>query len=106
MKKLLFSALVAVTACAPDRTREVLEVPTYSSPCTLGATCPNGSDIDPHDDHTAEWQALTCQDACKLLLQDRPDFDYVFGCEPMRRDQGFWVVTCDYAYTAGDDDAM
>ena len=105
MKNLLIAFFLLLGACT-ETTREDVQIPTYTSPCTLGATCPNGSDIDSHDDHTAEWQALTCQDACRLLLQDRPDFDQVLDCEPMRRDQGFWVVPCDYSYTPHSDDGM
>jgi hypothetical protein len=106
MKKLLALLFVLLPACAPDRVREVVPVPTYTSPCTIGATCPNGSDVDPNDDHTAEWQALTCQDACRLLLQDTEGFDGVLSCEPMRRDEGFWVIPCDYEYTQHSDQPM
>ena len=99
MKKLLVLGIapVLLAACL-THAREAVEVPTYTSPCTIGATCPNGSDLDPAHDHTEEWQNLTCQDACRLLLQDTPGFGEITSCEPMRRDEGFWKVTCDYTY--------
>ena len=105
MKKLIALAPLVLAACL-THARESVLVPTFTSPCTIGATCPNGSDLDPHDDHTAEWQALTCQDACRLLLQDTEGFDAVTSCEPMRRDEGWWVVTCDYEYTPTNDQPM
>ena len=103
MKTLVVLGALLATACAPSYAREQVDVPTYTSPCTIGATCPNGSDLDPTHDHTDEWQNLTCQDACKLLLEDTPGFEQITSCEPMRRDEGFWTLTCDYAYDPNDD---
>ena len=104
MKKLLVLIAVLSTACT-ESVREVIDVPTYTSPCTIGATCPNGSDLDATHDHTDEWQNLTCQDACRLLLQDRPGFEGVLDCEPMRRQDGQYKLTCDYEYDPDDDDS-
>jgi hypothetical protein len=100
MKKLmLLAAAPLMLAACLTHARESVEVPTFTSPCTIGATCPNGSDLDPAHDHTDEWQNLTCQDACRLLLQDKVvGFGEITSCEPMRLDEGFWKVTCDYTY--------
>lgn len=106
MKKLLFLAAIPmlVAACL-THARESVEVPTFTSPCTIGATCPNGSDLDPTHDHTAEWQNLTCQDACRLLLQDKVEgFSEITSCEPMRLDEGFWKIQCDYTYDPDEGD--
>jgi hypothetical protein len=106
MKKLAFiGAVPLLFAACLTWTREAVEIPTYTSPCTIGATCPNGSDLDPEHDHTDEWQNLTCQDACRLILQQRVvGFKEITSCEPMRRDEGQWKVTCDYTYDPDDDD--
>ena len=99
MKKLL-ALLFALSACAPDRARAIVDVPTFTAPCTLDRSCPEGADVDPADDHTTDWQALPCARTCELLLRDEPGYDDVFACEPMRRDEGLWVVACDYDYTS------
>jgi len=106
MKKLLaIAAALTVLAACSAQGRQLVDVPTFTSPCTLGATCPDGSDVDPTHDHTDEWQNLTCQDACRLLLKDNVDgFQDIVSCEPMRRDEGFWKLTCDYEYAPNTSD--
>ena len=102
MKKLLPLVFV-LTACAPERAREIVDVPTYTAPCTIDASCADGVDVDPTHDHTDQWRALPCAEACTLLLKDKSGFDDVYACEPMRLDEGLWVVPCDYDYTPDDD---
>ena len=98
MKKLIALAPLVLAACL-THARESVLVPTFTSPCTIGATCPNGSDLDPANDHADEWQNLTCLDACRLLLKDKVvGFGEITSCEPMRREEGYWKVTCDYTY--------
>ena len=98
MKK-LFALVFVLAACAPEHARDLVDVPTFTAPCTLDHSCRDGADVDPTHDHTADWQSQPCAKTCELLLQQEPGFDDVYACEPMRLDQGLWVVTCDYDYT-------
>jgi len=108
MKKLLILGVVPVLfAACLTYAREDVDVPTYTSPCTIDATCPNGSDLDPAHDHTDEWQNLTCQDACRLILKPKTvGFREITSCEPMHREDGYWKVTCDYTYDPDDDNSQ
>lgn len=118
LSRFLFVAIL-LTACTTrvERTDRIM-VPVSTSPCALGETCPDGTDVDPTHDHLDQWRALPCASACALLLRspervvDMGDDGGAFwmsdpgarnpetidACEPIRWRGGAWTLSCTYPY--------